>query len=72
MSGRAANNSQAKPRYGLGMADTDRRPITLALATWEYLDQLSKLGTHGGGNHRQGLPVTNAWRCLQNALAGDA
>ena len=29
------------------MADTDRRPITLALATWEYLDQLSKLGTHG-------------------------
>ncbi len=31
----------------LGMADTDRRPITLALATWEYLDQLSKLGTHG-------------------------
>jgi hypothetical protein len=29
------------------MADTDRRPITLACATWEYLDQLSKLGTHG-------------------------
>jgi hypothetical protein len=29
------------------MADTDRRPITLAVATWEYLDQLSKLGTHG-------------------------
>ena len=33
--------------YDTGMADTDRRPITLALATWEYLDQLSKLGTHG-------------------------
>ena len=31
----------------LAMADTERRPITLALATWEYLDQLSKLGTHG-------------------------
>jgi hypothetical protein len=31
----------------LRMADTDRRPITLAVATWEYLDQLSKLGTHG-------------------------
>ena len=29
------------------MADTDRRPLTLAVATWEYLDQLSKLGTHG-------------------------
>ena len=29
------------------MADTDRRPITLAVATWVYLDQLSKLGTHG-------------------------
>ena len=29
------------------MADTDRRPITLALATWEFLNQLSKLGTHG-------------------------
>jgi hypothetical protein len=29
------------------MADTDRRPITLALTTWGYLDQLSKLGTHG-------------------------
>jgi hypothetical protein len=29
------------------MADTDRRPITLAVATWDYLDQLSKLGTHG-------------------------
>jgi hypothetical protein len=29
------------------MADTDRRPITLAVATWQYLDQLSKLGTHG-------------------------
>lgn len=29
------------------MADTERRPITLAVATWEYLDQLSKLGTHG-------------------------
>ena len=32
---------------GLRMADTNRRPITLAVATWEYLDQLSKLGTHG-------------------------
>ena len=29
------------------MADTERRPITLAVATWDYLDQLSKLGTHG-------------------------
>ena len=29
------------------MADTDRRPVTLALATWEFLSQLSKLGTHG-------------------------
>ena len=29
------------------MADTDRRPLTLAVATWAYLDQLSKLGTHG-------------------------
>jgi hypothetical protein len=29
------------------MADTDRRPITLAVATWEYLEELSKLGTHG-------------------------
>jgi hypothetical protein len=29
------------------MADTDRRPLTLAVATWTYLDQLSKLGTHG-------------------------
>jgi hypothetical protein len=29
------------------MADTERRPITLAVATWSYLDQLSKLGTHG-------------------------
>jgi hypothetical protein len=29
------------------MADTERRPITLALATWEYLDELSKRGTHG-------------------------
>ncbi len=29
------------------MADTDRRPVTLAVATWSYLDQLSKLGTHG-------------------------
>ena len=33
--------------YGSPMADTDRRPITLAVATWDYLDQLSKLGTHG-------------------------
>ena len=31
----------------LFMADTDRRPVTLAVATWEFLDQLSKLGTHG-------------------------
>jgi hypothetical protein len=29
------------------MADTDRRPVTLAVTTWEFLDQLSKLGTHG-------------------------
>jgi hypothetical protein len=29
------------------MADTDRRPITLAVATWEYLEVLSKQGTHG-------------------------
>jgi hypothetical protein len=29
------------------MADTERRPLTLAVATWAYLDQLSKLGTHG-------------------------
>jgi hypothetical protein len=29
------------------MADTERKPITLAVATWEYLDRLSKLGTHG-------------------------
>jgi len=33
--------------YASPMADTDRRPITLAVATWDYLDQLSKLGTHG-------------------------
>ena len=33
--------------YASSMADTDRRPVTLAVATWEYLDQLSKLGTHG-------------------------
>lgn len=31
----------------VSMADTERRPITLAVATWSYLDQLSKLGTHG-------------------------
>ena len=35
------------PWYASPMADTDRRPVTLAVATWEYLDQLSKLGTHG-------------------------
>jgi hypothetical protein len=29
------------------MADTERRPVTLAVGTWEFLDQLSKLGTHG-------------------------
>jgi hypothetical protein len=29
------------------MADTERRPVTLAVATWKFLDQLSKLGTHG-------------------------
>jgi hypothetical protein len=29
------------------MADTERRPVTLAVATWTFLDQLSKLGTHG-------------------------
>jgi hypothetical protein len=31
------------------MADTDRRAITLANATWAYLEELSKLGTHGTG-----------------------
>jgi hypothetical protein len=29
------------------MADTDRRPVTLAVTSWGYLEQLSKLGTHG-------------------------
>ena len=29
------------------MADTDRRPVTLAVTSWRYLEQLSKLGTHG-------------------------
>ena len=29
------------------MADTERRPVTLAVATWRFLDQLSKQGTHG-------------------------
>jgi hypothetical protein len=29
------------------MADTERKPITLAVATWEYLEELSRLGTHG-------------------------
>jgi hypothetical protein len=29
------------------MADTERRPVTLAVGTWGFLDQLSKLGTHG-------------------------
>jgi hypothetical protein len=29
------------------MADTDRKAITLANATWAYLEELSKLGTHG-------------------------
>jgi hypothetical protein len=29
------------------MADTDRKSITLANATWAYLEELSKLGTHG-------------------------
>jgi hypothetical protein len=29
------------------MADTDRRPITLANITWDYLEELSKRGTHG-------------------------
>lgn len=29
------------------MADTDRRAITLANATWAYLEEMSKLGTHG-------------------------
>jgi hypothetical protein len=33
--------------YASSMADTDRRPITLAVASWDYLDQLSKHGTHG-------------------------
>lgn len=37
----------AEAWYALSMADTDRRPVTLAVATWHYLDQLSKLGTHG-------------------------
>jgi hypothetical protein len=30
-----------------GMADTNRKAITLASATWVYLEELSKLGTHG-------------------------
>jgi len=29
------------------MAGTERKPITLAVATWDYLEQLSRLGTHG-------------------------
>lgn len=29
------------------MAETERRPITLAVATWGYLEKLSKQGTHG-------------------------
>jgi hypothetical protein len=29
------------------MADTERRPVTLAVGTWGFLAQLSKLGTHG-------------------------
>jgi hypothetical protein len=29
------------------MADTDRRPLTLANATWEYLAELVSQGTHG-------------------------
>jgi len=29
------------------MADTERKAITLANATWAYLEELSKLGTHG-------------------------
>jgi hypothetical protein len=29
------------------MADTDRRPITLANTTWDYLEELYKRGTHG-------------------------
>ena len=29
------------------MAETERRPVTLAVATWTFLDQMSKLGTHG-------------------------
>lgn len=29
------------------MAGTDRKAITLATVTWEYLDDLSKRGTHG-------------------------
>ena len=29
------------------MADTERRPITLSQKTWEYLEELSKRGTHG-------------------------
>jgi len=29
------------------MARTERRPITLSDASWQYLDELAKLGTHG-------------------------
>jgi hypothetical protein len=29
------------------MAETERRPITLASVTWAYLEELSKRGTHG-------------------------
>lgn len=29
------------------MAGTDRKAITLSKPTWDYLDELAKLGTHG-------------------------
>jgi hypothetical protein len=29
------------------MADTERKAITLANTTWVYLEELSRLGTHG-------------------------
>jgi len=29
------------------MADTERRPITLAKVTWDYLETLARQGTHG-------------------------
>lgn len=29
------------------MASTERRPITLAVSTWQYLEDLARQGTHG-------------------------